>query len=265
MITKIRDSFFATIKNKTLLKFGFLEAGAILVFSILYYLLFLAILQIQLGVPTDVILNYFMNEALPQQANQILLIGTIVFSLLLMVLLSFFESGIFSLVSGKSFEKGIQSTGVFVVLAIFFEIADFVLLLIITGFGLLIAFLHQGTSQLIIFLLLLLAQLFFMAWRANARFTALKKGPVNSFREALFFIVQKPGLWARAILIFLLFAVLIVVLLFLLLFLALIVLPWALILLLPFVLAVLIITNLVFKVFVYEVRKSQTKVPKKRR
>lgn len=259
MFLQLRDAFVSTLKNKRLLGFGFLEAGAILVFTILYYLLFLAILQIQLGVPTDVILNYFMNDALPQQANQTLLVGTIVYGLLIMVLIAFFESGIFSIISGKTFDDGIRSTGVFVVLAIFFEIAELALFLLITGLGMLLAFISTGLSQFVIFALLLLVQLVFLAWRVNARFNGLKNGPIVSFRNALLMIAQKPGLWARAVIAFVIAAVLIVIVVVSLLLLSLYFVPLLLIPLVLLVVAIAIITNLAFKMFMFAVRKSVKK------
>jgi len=264
MFIKLRDAFFSTLRNKRLLGFGFLEAGAVLLFTILYYLLFLAILQINLGVSTDVILNYFMNDALPQQANQILLVGTIMYALLIMVIIAFFESGIFSIISGKHFEDGVRFTGVFVVLAILFEITEILLFLIITGFGMLLAFFHNGFASFIIFLLLLLMQLLFLAWRVNARFEGLKNGPVISFRKGLLTIVKKPRLWAQAVITFVAVAAIIVILAVVTLLFSLYFVPLLIIPLLLFVIAVAIIVNLTFKVFMFTVRRSVKKSSSRR-
>jgi len=258
MFLRLHDAFASTLKNKRLLGFGFLEAGTILVFTVLFYLLFLAILQIQLGVPTDIILNYFMNDALPQQASQTILVGTIVYGLLLMVLIAFFESGIFSIISGSDFNQGTRSTGVFVVLAILFELVELALFFIVTGLGMLLAFIHTGVSQFIIFLLFVLVQLVFLALRVNARFEGLKNGPIVSFRKALLTIMKKPGLWARAVITFVIVAVAIVMVSVATLLLSLYFVPLLVIPLLLLVIAVAIITNLAFKTFMFSLRKKSS-------
>ena len=97
MYKELNKALKKTVTNKPLLQYGFLQVGVVLLFTILFYWLFLAILQVQLGVPTDIILTYLENEALPESAYTTILIGAAIYGLLLFTIFSFFQAGIFSL------------------------------------------------------------------------------------------------------------------------------------------------------------------------
>lgn len=193
-VTSLRKAFQRPFAEKHLLGYAFLQAGVLLLVGLLFYAVAVRVLMTQFTLPIETFMELFANNGLPPDVELFVSVMTGVFAVLLSVIAVYFEAGLFGVISSKKnfWRLANRAFWSFIVVVVGFELIEVASLVVHLPTRLLPWWLYVGAA------LFFLIQLFLMVWQVLAQFSAVKQGPIQSFKESWFLLVRNLGHWGRS-------------------------------------------------------------------